>query len=60
MIVMSDELKKLIKEHWVEIGTQAEKQLLKSLDPNVAKQYIEAMNRLEVDETYAKELGIIF
>ena len=57
---MSDELKKLIKEHWVEIGTQAEKQLLKSLEPNVAKQYVEAMNRLEVDETYAKELGIIF
>lgn len=57
---MSDELKKLIKEHWVEIGTQAEKQLLKSLEPNVAKQYIEAMNKLEVDETYAKELGIIF
>ena len=60
MNVMSEELKKLIKEHWVEIGTQAERELIKSLEPNVAKQYVEAMNRLEVDETYAKELGIIF
>lgn len=55
---MSDELKKLIKEHWVEIGTQAEKQLLKSLEPSVAKQYVEAMNRLEFDDNFAKELGI--
>lgn len=55
---MSQELKQLVKETWMLIGTEEEQEIIKSLSKIDAELYMEAMNRLEFDESYCKEFGI--
>ena len=55
---MSEQLKKLVKETWVDYFSGYHKELMKQIDPNVVKEYVEAMNRLETDFEFQAELGI--
>ena len=54
---MSDAIKKLIKETWVDYFTD-NKETLKQIDPEIVNEYVEAMNRLETDFELQAELGI--
>lgn len=55
---MSEEIIKLIKLHWMEIGTKEEKDLLNTLKPEVKTQYQDAIHRLEFDFDFQRQLGI--
>jgi hypothetical protein len=55
---MSEVVRKLIKETWMFIGTIVIKEAMKELNKEEQVQYVDALNRLEYDQDFAKEFGI--
>ena len=55
---MSEVIKNLVKKTWVDYFSGNQKEIEKSIDPNILKEYQEAMNRLETDFNFQTELGI--
>lgn len=55
---MTEEVKNLIKKTWVDYYSGYSKELIKNLDKTIVKDYVEAMNRLETDFDFQRELGI--
>ena len=51
-------VKKLIKETWVDYFSGNKEEIEKNIDPEVLKEYEEAMIRLETDFDFQAELGI--
>ena len=55
---MSEIVKNLVKKTWVDYFTGNQKELEKQIDPEILKEYQEAMLRLETDFDFQAELGI--
>lgn len=55
---MSDTLKKLVKETWVDYFSGNKKEVEKLVDPKDLVEYQDAMIRLETDFDFQAELGI--
>ena len=56
--IMNALVKKLIKETWVDYFSGNKEEIEKNIDPEVLKEYEEAMIRLETDFDFQAELGI--
>ena len=55
---MNETIKNLVKKTWVDYYSGYSKELIKNLDKTIVKDYIDAMNRLETDFDFQRELGI--
>ena len=55
---MSEIVKKLVKETWLEYFSGNQKELEKRIDPKILNDYQKAMLRLETDFDFQAELGI--
>ena len=51
-------VKKLVKETWVDYFSGNQKEIEKQINPEILKEYQEAMSRLETDFDFQTELGI--
>jgi len=51
-------VKKLIQETWVDYFAGNQKEILKSVNPEILEEYTDAMYRLETDFNLQRELGI--
>ena len=55
---MSETIKNLVKATWIDYFSGYQEEVEKQIDPNILKEYKEAMIRLETDFDFQAELGI--